>query len=219
MASIRCVRPDFTTVENSPAFTASVPARCSSAGFRSMTTAFVAATWIADGNWSLDDSGSFTSSFGCTGEPSRSDASEASTSLAFMFEDVPEPVWNTSIGNSASQSPRTTSAATSAIAAAFASSSRPRLARTRAPAPLINASPAMSSRSIGWPEIGKFSTARWVCARHFAAAGTRTSPIESFSMRYSCSSDTNAPDSAGRMGPAYGRLRCASAGSVSRIMV
>ncbi len=41
----------------------------------------------------------------------------------------------------------------------------------------------MSSRSIGWPEIGKFSTARWVCARHLAAAGTRTSPIESFSMR------------------------------------
>ena len=31
------------------------------------------------------------------------------TSLAFMFDDVPEPVWNTSIGNSASQSPRATS--------------------------------------------------------------------------------------------------------------
>ena len=35
------------------------------------------------------------------------------------------------------------------------------------------------------PEIGKFSTARWVCARHFAAAGTRTSPMESVSMRNS----------------------------------
>ena len=45
----------------------------------------------------------------------------------------------------------------------------------------------MLARSIGWPEIGKFSTARWVCARHLARAGTRTSPIESCSMRKSLS--------------------------------
>jgi hypothetical protein len=37
----------------------------------------------------------FTSSFGCTPSP----ASVASTSFAFVFDDVPEPVWNTSIGN------------------------------------------------------------------------------------------------------------------------
>ena len=145
--------------------------------------ALVAATWIADGNWSLDDSGALTSSFGCTGAPSRSAASDASTSLVFMFDEVPEPVWKTSIGNSPSQSPRATSAALAAIASALAWSSRPRLARMRTDAPLISASPAISSRSIGCPEIGKFSTARCVCARHFAAAGTRTSPIESFSMR------------------------------------
>ena len=42
----------------------------------------------------------------------------------------------------------------------------------------------MSARSIGRPEIGKFSTARWVCAPHSASAGTRTSPIESCSVRY-----------------------------------
>ena len=151
-----------------------------------MTTAFVAATWIADGNWSLLDSGSLTSSFGCTATPpSRSEASVAMTSLAFMFEDVPEPVWNTSIGNSASQSPRATSRATAEIAAALSGSSSPRSARTRAPKPLIRASPRISSRSIGWPEIGKFSTARWVWARHLARAGTRTSPIESCSTRKS----------------------------------
>ena len=57
-----------------------------------------------------------------------------------MLDDVPEPVWKTSIGNSASQSPRATSAAAAAIASAFAWSSRPRWARTRAPAPLISAS-------------------------------------------------------------------------------
>jgi len=38
----------------------------------------------------------------------------------------------------------------------------------------------------GEPGDGKFSTARWVCARHFAVAGTRTSPIESRSIRNSC---------------------------------
>ena len=35
------------------------------------------------------------------------------------------------------------------------------------------------------PEIGKFSTARWVWAPHLASTGTRTSPIESCSIRYS----------------------------------
>ncbi len=34
------------------------------------------------------------------------------------------------------------------------------------------------------PEMGKFSTARWVVARHLAWCGTRTSPIESWWMRW-----------------------------------
>ena len=50
---------------------------------------------------------------------------------------------------------------------------------------MIAASAPISSRSMGVPEIGKFSTARCVWARHFAQAGTRTSPMESCSMRYS----------------------------------
>ena len=102
-----------------------------------------------------------------------------------MFDDVPEPVWYTSIGKWSSQSPRATSVAAEAMASALAGSSSPRWARTRAFAPLISARPAISSRSMGSPEIGKFSTARWVCARHLASAGTRTSPIESLSTRYS----------------------------------
>src|SRR5664279_2584995 len=63
----------------------------------------------------------------------------------------------------------------------------------RATAPLISAKPAINSRSMGWPEIGKFSTARWVCARHLAVAGTLTSPIESFSTRYSTSLMSTSP--------------------------
>jgi hypothetical protein len=35
------------------------------------------------------------------------------------------------------------------------------------------------------PEIGKFSTARWVWAPYRALAGTLTSPKESFSIRIS----------------------------------
>ena len=54
---------------------------------------------------------------------------------------------------------------------------------TRAASALISASARTSARSIGSPEIGKFSTARWVCAPQCASAGTRTSPIESCSTR------------------------------------
>jgi hypothetical protein len=41
----------------------------------------------------LEDCEAFTTSLGCTGLPSVSDASFASTSFMFMFEDVPLPVW------------------------------------------------------------------------------------------------------------------------------
>ncbi len=54
---------------------------------------------MADGKTSFDDCDAFTSSFGCTGRPSRSDARCASTSFTFMLVEVPDPVWNTSTGN------------------------------------------------------------------------------------------------------------------------
>ena len=69
---------------------------------RSRLTASVAARWIDDGNTSLDDWDALTWSFGCTGRPLARAARLAMTSFAFMFDDVPDPVWNVSIGNCAS---------------------------------------------------------------------------------------------------------------------
>jgi hypothetical protein len=144
-----------------------------------------AATWIADGNTSFDDWLALTWSFGCTtgSPPRRSVARLASTSFMFMFVDVPEPVWYTSTGNSPSHVPSATSAAASAIARAMSLGITLSRALTSAAAPLIVASAKISDRSTWSPEIGKFSTARCVCAPHLAVAGTRTSPIESCSTR------------------------------------
>ena len=89
MASMRCVRPLFTTSANSSALRDSDSSRCCSAGIRSRTIAPVAATWIADGKTSLDDCEALTWSFGCTGLPSASVARVAMTSLVFMLLDVP----------------------------------------------------------------------------------------------------------------------------------
>ncbi len=77
-----------------------------------------------------------TWSFACTSSP----ASVAMTSFAFMFEEVPEPVWKTSIGNWSSSSPEATRSAAAAIRAAMSGSSRSRSAFTCAAAPLIRPS-------------------------------------------------------------------------------
>jgi hypothetical protein len=151
----------------------------------SVTTASVAATWIVVGKVSLDDCDAFTSSFGWTSRPSARVASVAMTSLAFMFDEVPEPVWNTSSGKWSSYLPAATSSAASAIASATSGGSTPSFAFTRAAAALSRPSARIWERSSGRPEIGKFSTARWVCARHRAFAGTLTSPIVSCSTRNS----------------------------------
>ena len=107
------------------------------------------------------------------------------TSLAFMFDDVPEPVWNTSIGNCASNSPAATRSRRLRIAFACVFFRCPRSALACAAADLISPSARMNSRGIGRPEIGKLSTARWVCAPYSASAGTFSSPMLSRSMRYS----------------------------------
>ncbi len=146
-------------------------------------TAAVAAMWIEEGKTSLDDWEALTWSLGWTGRPRRSVASVASTSFMFMFDEVPEPVWKTSTGNSASHRPAATSSAAEATAPAISSSSTPSRALTVAAAPLIRASASMWARSSRCPETGKFSTARCVWARHLAPAGTRTSPMESCSTR------------------------------------
>src|SRR4051794_14641436 len=181
---MRWVRPGFTTWSSSPAFRDSDPDRCSRAGTRSCTTAAVAARCSADGKVSLLDCEALTWSFGCTRSPRAADASAATTSLTFMFVDVPDPVWNTSMGKCSSCSPAATSSAACATAAARSPSSTPSRALTRAADALIRARAWTTSGSIPSPEIGKFSTARWVCAPQSALAGTRTSPMVSCSTRY-----------------------------------
>ena len=114
------------------------------------------------------------------------------TSFAFMLLEVPEPVWNTSTGNWSSYSPPATWAAASAMAAAMSASSTPSWPFTTAAAPLTRASAAIRSRPMRSPEIGKFCTARCVCAPHSAPAGTWTSPIESRSVRYPAMADLSS---------------------------
>lgn len=81
--------------------------------------------WVAVGNVSLELCDMFTSSLGWTVTPLRA-AIEAITSLAFMLELVPEPVWNTSIGNWSSCRPSAISPAAAMMASALSAASRPR---------------------------------------------------------------------------------------------
>ncbi len=146
-------------------------------------TAAVAAMWMDDGKTSLELCEALTWSLGWTSRPRRSVARVAITSLVFMLDEVPEPVWKTSTGKWSSQRPSATSAAADRIASAMSRSTTPSRAFTTAAAALIRARASMWARSNRCPETGKFSTARWVCARHLAFRGTRTSPMESCSIR------------------------------------
>ena len=109
------------------------------------------------------------------------------TSLVFMLVEVPEPVWKTSIGNCVVPAPRGDLGGRvldrlGDVRVEHARARALTLAAARLdPGQRLDLG-ALRARC---PEIGKFSTARCVCARHLASAGTRTSPIESCSMRYS----------------------------------
>ena len=94
-ASIRCVRPALTTLSKALAFRASELSSAFSAGSSSLSDTSSAARWTAEGNTSLEDCPMLTWSLGCAPAPAR----RAMTSLAFMFVEVPDPVWKTSIGN------------------------------------------------------------------------------------------------------------------------
>src|SRR5437660_6858452 len=76
-----------------------------------------------------------------------------------MFDEVPEPVWKTSIGNGSSSAPSAILAAAAAIRSALPASSRPSSALTCAAAPLIRPSQRATGGGIGSPETGKFATA------------------------------------------------------------
>src|SRR5207342_3368608 len=161
-ASIRCVRPVFTMSANSSALAASAAASVSRAGRSRFVAASRAARWTADGKTSFDDWPRLTWSLGWTPSP----ASVAITSLAFMLDEVPEPVWKTSIGNWLSWRPSATSSAAAAMRSAVAASSRPRSAFTRAAAALMRPSQWTTDAGMGSPETGKFSTAFRVSAPH-----------------------------------------------------
>ena len=184
-ASIRWVRPALTVRTWARASRRSSACRWSRAGISCRTIIQQAASRSADGNTSFDDWEALTSSLGCTGRPSRSEATWASTSLAFMLVLVPEPVWKTSSGKWSSNAPNDTSDAASWIAAATSLGITRRRPLTVAATPLIEPRAWISSGGTRSPEIGKFSMARCVCAPHRAATGTRTSPNESCSIRTS----------------------------------
>src|SRR6478735_186780 len=107
------------------------------------------------------------------------------TSLAFMLELVPDPVWKTSMGNSPSCVPSTIASAAETMARACSCRTTPSAALAVAAAALTWASAWTCRGCSVRPLIGKFSIARWVWARHRASRGTSTSPIESCSVRVS----------------------------------
>jgi hypothetical protein len=110
----------------------------------------------------------FTWSFGCTGlfEPTSPPriwfARFEITSFAFMFVDVPEPVWKMSSTKCRSSSPSITSREAWRIAPARRASSRPRSSFTLAAACLIAPSARRKRRSKRSRLIGKFWRARSV---------------------------------------------------------
>src|ERR1700727_79057 len=85
--------------------------------------------------------------------------SAAITSLAFMFVEVPEPVWKTSIGNCASCLPAAISLAAFSIFEAVRFGSIPSSPLTAAAAPFTRASQRTTDTGTVSPEIGKLATA------------------------------------------------------------
>ena len=186
IASIRWVRPVLTAPRIPRARRSIVRRKCCSAGIRSSTTPSCVATRIAVGTTSFELWPMLTWSLGCTGLPPAREASLATTSLAFMLLEVPEPVWYTSMGKCASWRPSATSSAAVRIAFACPFGRWPSAALTSAAAAFTRPSARMKPRGIGRPDTGKLRTARWVCAPHSASAGTSSSPMLSCSMRNFC---------------------------------
>jgi hypothetical protein len=103
----------------------------SSPGSSTSRTVMAAAICIAVGKVSFEDWPMLQWSLGCTGSfepispPSISMARLAITSLAFMFDCVPEPVCQTTSGKLSSSLPSITSCAASMMASASRASSLP----------------------------------------------------------------------------------------------
>ena len=83
-----------------------------------------------------------------------------------MFDEVPEPVWKTSIGNWPSWRPCAISSAAAPIRCATSASSSPSSAFARAAAPLIRPSQRTTATGTRSPDTGKFATALRVSPPH-----------------------------------------------------
>ena len=131
-----------------------------------------------------------TSSLGCTSFlPASALARFAITSLAFMLDWVPEPVCQTTRGKWAFSAPEMTSPAACSMAPSFSavifSGFRAWLALAAASLRIPKACMISAGMVSSPTPMGKFSWLRWVWAPQYLSAGTRTSPIESCSIRYS----------------------------------
>ena len=91
-------------------------------------------------------------------------ARAAMTSLAFMLVWVPEPVCQTTSGNSSSRAPSTTSWAAVPMAWASRGSSPPSCWFTRAAASFTMPRARMSGAGMRSPPMRKFCRERWVWA-------------------------------------------------------
>ena len=107
------------------------------------------------------------------------------TSLAFMFDDVPEPVWKTSIGNCASCLPSAISSPAAAIFSASSASSSPSSAFTRAAVPLMRPSQRTTGSGTRSPETGKFATAFVVSPPH-SSVGVSCTLMGSSASSFGC---------------------------------
>src|SRR3954449_7778203 len=152
---MRWVRPDLTTSLNLRALRSNERSSCLRAGSSVLVASSSAARCTALGKTSLDDWPKFTWSLGCA-LPS---VSAEMTSLVFMLDDVPEPVWKTSIGNCLSCSPAAMASPAAAICRARSLSMLPSSALTRAAVPLMRPSQWITDSGTVSPEMGKFSTA------------------------------------------------------------
>lgn len=120
--------------------------------------------WMVEGMMSLLLCPQFTWSFGLTLPPRRRLARVATTSLAFMLELVPEPVWNTSTGKCCMKSSCSSCRQVSAIASPIGASSCCRETFARAAAALASNRARTKAWGMRWPLTGKLFTARWVWA-------------------------------------------------------
>ena len=139
------------------------------AGSSPSTVRTYPATCIAVTKVSLLDWLALTSLFGCSGAldprspPSSSLPRLAMTSFTLALVWVPEPVWNTTSGNSSSSSPAMICRATAMIVSAFSRDSTPKSRFAIAAASLTWAMARITSSGIRSP-IRKFCRLRCVCA-------------------------------------------------------